>query len=242
MKKRLLKIILLRGYQFPDYIIRLTSFAKEEPRDYMKIHEFLKKKVRKVSRSGKITVTAIGVENIPKEDGFVFVPNHQGLYDVLVFFDTSPRPFSFIIKKESKNIPILKQIIKATDSLVMDREDIRQSMQVIISATKAVQSGRNILIFPEGTRSKRGNETGEFKGGSFRIATKAKAPIVPCALINAYIPLDSSSTEPVDVTLIYLPPMYYEEYKDMHTNDIAIEVKRRIDEAISQYLSDREKC
>ena len=56
----------------------------------------------------------------------------------------------------------------------MDREDIKQSMQVIQAVTKELEKGRNYLIFPEGTRSKNGNKVGEFKGGSFKAAMKAK--------------------------------------------------------------------
>ena len=70
---------------------------------------------------------------------------------------------------------------------MMDRNDIRQSLQVIVNVTNEVKNGRNYLIFPEGTRSKMGNEMLEFKGGSFKAATKAKCPIVPVALIDSFI-------------------------------------------------------
>ena len=46
-------------------------------------------------------------------------------------------------------------MVDCTKSFPMDREDIRQSMQVILSVTKEVENGRNYLIFPEGTRSKK---------------------------------------------------------------------------------------
>ena len=64
---------------------------------------------------------------------------------------------------------------------MIDREDVRQAMQVIINVTKEVKKGRNYLIFAEGTRSKNGNHVGTFKGGSFKSATKAQCPIVPVA-------------------------------------------------------------
>lgn len=119
----------------------------------------------------------------------------------------------------------------------MDREDIKQSMKVINAVTEDVKKGRNFIIFAEGTRSKMGNKLLDFKGGSFKSATKAKCPIVPCALIDSFKPFDEKSIKPVTVKLIYMPPMYYEEYKDMKTVDIAGEVKRRIEETIQQYLT-----
>ena len=142
-----------------------------------------------------------------------------------------------MLKKELKDIPFLKQIKECTHSFAMDREDIRQSMQVINQVAKEVKEGRNYIIFAEGTRSRNGNQLLDFKGGSFKAAQKAKCPIVPCALIDSFIPFDEKSTRQVIVKLIYLSPMYYEEYKDMKSNEIADEVKRRIEETIAEYGS-----
>ena len=98
-----------------------------------------------------------------------------------------------------------------------------------------VKEGKNFLIFAEGTRCKMGNRLLEFKGGSFKSAVKAKCPIVPCALIDSFKPFDEKSIRPVTVKLIYMPPIYYEEYKNMKTVEIAQEVKRRIEGTISLY-------
>ena len=119
---------------------------------------------------------------------------------------------------------------------IMDREDIRQSMLVILDVTKEVKAGRNYLIFAEGTRSKNGNHPGTFKGGSFKTATKTKCPIVPVALIDSFKAFDTGSTEHITVQVHILPPMYYEEYKDMHTTEIAEEVKRRIEKTIEENI------
>lgn len=187
------------------------------------------------NRAGRVTIESMGLENIPKENGFVYFPNHQGLFDMLVFLESSPKPFSFVLKKEVSNIILLKQVSKATRSLAIDREDIRQSMQVINQMTEEVVKGRNFLIFAEGTRSREGNKVLDFKGGSFKSAVKAKSPIVPCALINSFKPFDEKSIKPVTVKIIYLQPLYYEEYKDMKTTEIADEVKRRIVDSIATW-------
>lgn len=117
---------------------------------------------------------------------------------------------------------------------MLDREDVRQAMQVIIDVTNEVKKGRNYLIFAEGTRSKNGNQLRDFKGGSFKSATKAKCPIVPVALLNAYKPFDTNTIAPVTVQVHFLKPMYYEEYKDMKTTEIAAEVKSRIEKVIRE--------
>ena len=165
----------------------------------------------------------------------MFYPNHQGLYDVLAIVDACPTPFSVVAKKEVGNVPFLKQVFTCMKAYIMDREDIRQSMQVILDVTKEVKTGRNYLIFAEGTRSKNGNHPLEFKGGSFKAATKARCPIVPVALIDTYKSFDTGSIEPLTVQVHFLKPMYYEEYKDMKTTEIASEVKRRVEESIKEY-------
>jgi len=190
------------------------------------------------NKAGKVTIEAHGLENLPKENGFVMFPNHQGLYDMLVFVESCPRTFAFVVKKEAAKIILLKEVTKALNSLALDREDIRQSMEVILTVIKRVKEGENFIIFPEGTRSRQGNKTLEFKAGTFKAAVKAKCPIVPCALIDSFKPFDVQSIKAVTVKIIYLPPLYYVEYKNMSTIEIAIEVKTRIDVAIAKYGGD----
>ena len=161
---------------------------------------------------------------------------HQVLYDVLAVLEACPVPFSVVAKKEIANIPFLKQVFACMKAYMIDREDVRQAMQVIIDVTNEVKSGRNYLIFAEGTRSKEGNKPGTFKGGSFKSATKAKCPIIPVALIDAFKPFDTNSIKPVTVQVHFLKPMYYEEYKDMKTTEIAAEVKKRIEQTIEENI------
>lgn len=221
----------------PYYFFKIWWCGVSNKVSFEEFFELIKKITKKANHAGRVTIESYGLENIPKEDGFIFFPNHQGLFDVLVFLESCPRPFSFVIKKEASNIILLKQIVKALNAYSMDREDIKQSMKVINAVTEDVKKGRNFIIFAEGTRSKMGNKLLDFKGGSFKSATKARCPIVPCALIDSFKPFDEKSIKPVTVKLIYMPPMYYEEYKDMKTVDIAGEVKRRIEETIQQYLT-----
>lgn len=221
----------------PYYFFQIWWCGKSKKRTFEESFQVMKKVTKKANHAGRVIVESYGVENLPKEDGFVMFPNHQGMFDVLVFLDSCPRPFAFVIKKEARNIILLKQVADGLGSYAMDREDVRQSMKVINAVTEDVKAGKNFLIFPEGTRSRMGNQLLDFKGGSFKSATKAKCPIVPCALIDSFKPFDENSIRPVTVKLIYLPPMYYEEYKDMKTVEIAAEVKSRIEKAIAEHLS-----
>lgn len=233
--KRILLMVFKNILLVPFLWVKLCYYAaKAENYTDEQHNKLFKYIVAKANKGGNVTIKAFGQENIPTENGFMFFPNHQGLYDVLAIIDSCPNPFSVVYKIELKDIPFLKQIAKCMKAFFIDRDDVRQSMKVIINVTEEVKKGRNYLIFAEGTRSKNGNKTGEFKGGSFKAATKAKCPIIPVALIDSFKPFDSNSIKPVEVQVHYLKPLYYEEYKDMKTVEIAEEVKRRIDEVINK--------
>ena len=233
--KRIIMIVCKMLFLIPHYLIGMNRLGKRKDYDINASYEFIKGGVKRLVKAGRVTIETVGMENIPNEDGFIFFPNHQGMFDVFVFIHSCPRPFSFVIKKEAKDIPVVKQAMCALKAIAIDREDIRQSMKVITQVTEEVKKGRNFLIFAEGTRSKLGNRLLPFKGGTFKSAMKAKCPIVPCALIDSYKPFDEKSTKPVTVKLVYLPPIRYEEYVDMKTVEIADMVKARIEAAIAEY-------
>ena len=238
MKRILLMVIRNIVLVLPMWI-RLCYHAahpdKYTEQEHFKMLKFID---HRANKAGHVEIVASGIENIPKENGFIFYPNHQGVYDVLAIMEVAPVPFSVVAKKEVANIPFLKQIFSCVKAKMMDREDIRQSLQVIMQVAKEVKEGRNYIIFPEGTRSKNGNTVGEFKGGSFKAATKAKCPIVPVALINAFKPFDTNSIEQVKVQVHFLEPLYYEDYKEMKTTEIAQVVQDRIQKMIYDHVEE----
>lgn len=236
--KRIIMMALRLFFKTPYYFAQIWWCSIHDSISYEEGHRICKYVTKKANKAGKVTIESHGLDNIPKENGFMLYPNHQGLFDVLVFLESCPVPFAFVIKKEVSKVILLKQVIGAVGSEVIDREDIRQSLAVINKVSDEVKKGRNFLIFAEGTRSKLGNKLLDFKGGSFKSAMKAKCPIVPCALIDSFKPFDESSIKPVTVKLIYLPPIYYEEYKNMKSPEIATEVKRRIEAVIAEYVED----
>lgn len=221
-------------FVFPFYLLKMHILGSKKEWDRFESFAFVKKIATQANRKGRVTVEAHGIENIPKEDGFVLFPNHQGMYDVLIFLESCPRPFSFVAKDELKNVPLLKQCMCALHCIPIDRKNLRQSLTVIQEMIRRVSAGENFLIFAEGTRSKKGNKMNDMKGGSFKSAVKAKAPIVPCAIIDAFVPFDVNSIKKVTVKAFYLEPMYYDDYKDMTTNEIAVEVKNRIQKVLDE--------
>ena len=219
----------------PAAYIKLCHYAKHsEKYSELEKYKHIQYIFQTAVKAGNIDFQVFGQENIPKKNGFTIYSNHQGMFDILAIPATCDQPLAAILKKELKDIPFLKQVIACTKSFPMDREDVRQSMEVILAATKEVASGRNYLIFPEGTRSKLGNQMLEFHGGSFRCATKSKCTIVPIALIDCFKVLDQKGSAPVKVQLHYLKPIAYEEYAGMKAAEVAALVKARIQACIDE--------
>jgi len=234
---RIVTMVLNNLWRVPGAWIKLCRYANHtddypEEEKWRHIQYILKRAI--VGGNVKLTVT--GTENIPRENGFMLYANHQGMFDVLAIAATCDNPLGAVLKKELYNIPLLHQIALCTKSFAMDREDVRQSLTVIQNVTKEVEAGRNYLIFPEGTRSRKGNEMLEFHGGSFRCATKSKCPIVPIALVDSFKVLDEKGSKPVSMQLHYLPPIPYEEYQGMKPVDVAALVKERIAAKIQESI------
>lgn len=235
--RRILVMVLHNFFLVPVYWIKLCYHARHAEKYTDEQHyEMIQTIVHRANKGGHVQVDSYGVENLPKEQGFMLYPNHQGLYDTLAIADAFPYPFSVVAKKEVENVPFIKQMLACMQGYCIDRDDIRQSMTVISQVAKDVQQKKkNFIIFAEGTRSRQGNKIGSFKGGSFKCATKAKCPIVPVALINSFLPFDSDSTKKVNVQVHYLPPITYEEYKEMKTTEIAARVEEEIRNTIKKY-------
>lgn len=231
---RLALMVLRNIPRVPGLYGRLCHYAKNtdkypEQEKWDHIQHILQLAVK----SGNVDLQVHGLENIPAPGtGFVMYSNHQGLFDVVAIAATCNTPLGAVLKKELTDVPLLKQIRECTKSFPMDREDVRQSLEVIRAVTEEVKTGRGYLIFPEGTRSRNGNVMGEFHSGSFRAAMKAKCPIIPIAFVDSFKVLDQKGSKNVTVQIHYLESIPYEAYADMKTVEVAALVKERIQETI----------
>ena len=234
---RIVTMVLNNLWVVPGAWFKLCKYAKN-PDKYTReeMYSHIQFILRRAVKGGRVNMTVTGLDNIPKEDGFMLYANHQGMFDVLAIAATCDMPIGAVLKKELYNVPLLHQIALCTKSFAMDREDVRQSLTVIQNVTEEVKNGRNYLIFPEGTRSKLGNQMLDFHGGSFRCATKSKCTILPVALIDCFKVLDQKGSAPVTVQLHYLKPIPYEEFAGLKPAEVAALVKQRIQEKIDECI------
>ena len=232
---RIVTMVLNNITRVPGAWFKLCHYAKNvdaypETERWAHIQYILKRAVI----GGNVDLVVTGLENVPRDQSFMMYSNHQGLFDCVAIASTCPVPLGAVLKKELVGIPFIQQVKECTKSYAMDREDVRQSLQVIQAVTEEVKNGRNYIIFPEGTRSKNGNTMGEFHGGSFRCATKAKCPVVPVAVVDCYKVLDEKGSRPLTVQLHYLEPIPYEEFQNMKPAELAELVKARIGAKIQE--------
>ena len=230
-------MVFMNLFWAPIWLFTIHRMGREEDsHTRQERYDYIARMVKRIIRYGRVNLVIKGQENIPDHDGFIIFPNHQGLFDMLALFASCPRPLSVVIKKEAANWILVKDVLAATRSLSMDREDIKSQVKVISEVGKRVKAGENFVIFAEGHRSRKGNEILEFKSGTFKSATKASCPIVPVALINSFRPFDINSLKRETVEVHYLKPIDLEEYLSMNTAQIAQMVQNRIEEEIKNTL------
>jgi len=236
---RIVLMVLRNWYRVPGLYARLCRYAKD-PDQYPEQERWdhIAHILRLAVKSGNVDLQVTGLENIPQEGAFMLYPNHQGMFDVVAIAATCKRPLGAVLKKELVDIPFLKQIAACTKSFPMDRADVRQSLTVIQNVIAEVKQGRSYLIFPEGTRSRNGNQMVDFHHGCFRCAVKTKCPVVPLAFVDSFRVLDQKGSGQVSVQMHYLQPIPYEEYQGLSTVELADLVKQRIQAAIDAFVSE----
>lgn len=234
---RIAFMVMRHLFQVPKWFMHVDKMGKNKDKYPEKErYDYLRRIVQTVNVSGRVDVKGYGMEHLPREEGFILFPNHQGLFDMLALIDTCPRPLGAVIKKEASKWILVKQVVESLDGIPMDRSDIRSSMEVIKKMAEEVKNGRNFVIFPEGTRSREGNKILDFKAGTFKSAMLAKCPIVPVALIDSYRPFDISSIKKETVQIHYLEPIYPEQYMGLKTKEIADIVHDRIQKRIDENI------
>ncbi len=125
-----------------------------------------------------------GLENIPKGEAILYVPNHRSIFDIIITYYIIPGQTGYVAKKETLKIPILSIWMALMHCQFLDRSNIRKGLKVILKCADLIKGGTNIVIFPEGTRNKGTDDLQPFHDGSLKIAEKAGCKIIPIAINN----------------------------------------------------------
>lgn len=169
------------------------------------------------------------------EGPILFVSNHQGTIDPLVIVAALEKPTTFISKQENKKIPIISTWASLLDLIYFDRDEQASAIKMLRESTRWLKSGKSILIFPEGTRSKSSN-VNEFHEASLKPAYLSKATIVPITLCNVYMDFDNIKTKtPYQIRIG--TPLSFEEYKDIDLKELSEQVRNKIIDNMNNDIS-----
>lgn len=184
----------------------------------------------------KINLTGMDPDEVPKDRKMLFVCNHQHDFDPAVIYSVFPdNEIGFIGKKDIlTKMPFIGKIIRLLNGLFIDRENDREAAKTIIEAIRILKSDKaSIGIFPEGYTSKQ-CELLPFRNGSFKIALKAKVPIVVCVINNTReIPKRMFRfTTKVDFRIVDV--IYPEAFEDMNTTELGDMVHQKMETAFNE--------
>lgn len=169
-------------------------------------HEVTSKWAMKQIQNAGATIQMHGLENLPKNEPVVFISNHQGNFDIAIFMAYIDTPKGYVAKVETKKIPMISTWMTYMHCVFMDRSSLKAAASAIIEGVKTIKEGHSLVIFPEGTRS-RSDEMGEFKAGSFKLATKPKVPIVPVTINGSYKLMEANGGKVKSGTVdVYIHP------------------------------------
>ncbi len=186
-------------------------------------------------RIGRLRITVKGWENVPGGP-FLLVGNHRSNYDpIATLWAMRQRgvDVAFVTKPENMKLPLVPMIHRA-NFLTIDREDPRKAIATINAAAELLKNSVvNVGIYPEGTRSK-GREMLPFHNAVFKIAQRAKVPIVVvCATgtekIGANVPWRRT-----DVTLNFCQRIERDEVAASSTKQLGELVRQSLEQAAAQ--------
>lgn len=220
------------------YMIPKMSYMSKHPEKYTEeeCYAYARLTVNRMVKSGHIITEGFGMENLPKEGGYVMFPNHQGKYDTLGIIYTHEKPCSVVIDDAKSHVILTTQFLNLIRAKRMFKNDLRQSVRIIKEISEEVAAGRRYIIFPEGGYYHNHNEVCDFKPGCFKSAMRAKVPIVPVVLIDSYKVFEEWSIRKVTTQVHYLPAISYEEYKDKNSKEVANMVHDIIKEYINKIV------
>ena len=183
-----------------------------------------------------VKLTVIGEDRIPKDTACLFVGNHRSIYDIITAYALIPSPAGIVAKESLKKIPIFSIWMKFICCLFLNRDDLRSGMEMIKQGTAYIEDGVSMYICPEGTRNKAAEDLPllPFHEGSFRMATKANAPVVPVAINNAIQVWEAhrSSLRATHVVVEFCPPIFTAELERSEKKQLGVTCKAIMEEAM----------
>ena len=170
----------------------------------------------------KIKLYGMDPDDVPNDRRMLFVCNHQFDLDPVILLSVFPNhDIGFIGKKDIiKKLPLIAKAMQKLYGLFIDRENDREAAKTIIEAIRTLKEQKaSIGLFPEGYTSKT-CELLPFRHGSFKIALKAKVPIVVCAINNTRVLPKNIARKKTVIDFNIIDVIYPHQYEGMNTTEL----------------------
>lgn len=125
-----------------------------------------------------ITVVISGREHVPAVGAALIASQHQSAFDTMVWLLLAPNP-SYVLKQELLRIPLFGGVVRRLEMIPVDRSAGAAAIRTLLrGGDAAAQAGKQIVIFPEGTRALPGAPL-PLHPGVAALATRAGLPVIP---------------------------------------------------------------
>lgn len=132
-----------------------------------------------------IPVKVKGREKLHKHTSYVFVPNHQGAFDIFLIYGYIGRNFKWMMKKSLRKIPFVGKACQSAGHIFVDRSGPKKVLETIQRAKNSLKDGVSLVVFPEGARTFTGH-MGYFKKGAFQLADELQLEVVPVTIDGSF--------------------------------------------------------
>lgn len=166
-----------------------------------------------------------GKENIIPGKNYIFISNHESHLDIPAIFSAIPVDLFFIAKKELKKVPFMGWAMQVGGMIFIDRKNKEKAQKDMLLAGELIKNGKNVISFPEGTRTRTG-DLGLFRRGSFLLSLKNGIEIVPITLIGTRQLLPSGTLNLksgkiyISINKAVSPEHYTQEEGDKFASDV----------------------
>ncbi len=217
-------------------VILFSTSRKKEVKKPHKLHLLLMHELMFfLMRYSRIKMKVTGLKKVPKGRVMV-ICNHKSNFDPMpLMYYIKPASMAAVTKPENIKVPIYGKYMHNMGFIRMPKDNNVDSVKAIIKASNYIKNDiSSVLIFPEGKRNFE-DTTLDFHPGSFKIATRTKCPIVITSIRNPDKVRFNWPLKRTIVNLDVLDVLYYDDYKDLNTVDLAEKCRNMIVNKLDEY-------
>ena len=181
---------------------------------------------RSVVFVSRVKVSVQGLEHIDPSATYVYMANHQSMFDILALLGYLPVQFRWLAKMELFQIPVFGYSMARVGYIGIDRSNRKSAYKSIQEAAQKIAQGVSVVVFPEGTRSSDG-QIKPFKAGGFYLALRSGRPIVPVVIFGSHhvMPKGRLRINRGQIILSINPPMETTNYNNKNKEGLMESVR-----------------